>query len=86
MLVVEHNLEVIAAADWVIYMGPEAGDGGGRVVVEGPPEDVVIHAQRWRHDNSLLRSHTGEALDAFGLEVDAAIVRAAVAAAEPGPT
>jgi excinuclease ABC subunit A len=86
VLVVEHNLEVIAAADWVIDMGPEAGDGGGRVVVEGPPEDVVIHAQRWRQDSSLLRSHTGEALDAFGLEVDAAIVRAAVAAAEPGPT
>ena len=63
-------------------MGPEAGDGGGRVVVEGPPEDVVIHAQRWRHDNSLLRSYTGEALDAFGLEVDAVSVRAAVSAAE----
>ncbi len=82
VLVVEHNLEVIAAADWVIDMGPEAGDGGGRVVVEGPPEDVVIHAQRWRHDNSLLRSYTGEALDAFGLEVDAVSVRAAVSAAE----
>ena len=65
-LVVEHNLELIAAADWVIDMGPEAGDGGGRIVVEGPPEDVVVHARRWARDKTLLRSHTGEALDAFG--------------------
>jgi excinuclease ABC subunit A len=45
VLVVEHNLEVIQAADWVIDMGPEAGDGGGRIVCEGPPEDLIIHAQ-----------------------------------------
>ncbi len=91
VIVVEHNLEVIAAADWVIDMGPEAGDGGGRVVVEGPPEDVVIHAQRWRqqqaHANGqspaggLLRSYTGEALDAFGLEIDTTFVAATPAAA-----
>ncbi len=48
VLTVEHNLEVIAAADWVIDMGPEAGAGGGKIVVEGPPEDVLIHAARWR--------------------------------------
>ena len=47
VLVVEHNLEVIAAADWVIDMGPEAGDGGGQIVAEGPPEDIFIHAERW---------------------------------------
>ncbi len=47
VLVVEHNLEVIAAADWVIDMGPEAGDGGGQLVVEGPPEDIRIHAEQW---------------------------------------
>ncbi|MBL6712771.1 MAG: excinuclease ABC subunit UvrA [Pirellulales bacterium] len=76
VLVVEHNLEVIAAADWVIDMGPEAGEGGGRVVVEGPPEDIVIHAQRWRKNADLLRSYTGEALDAFGLSIDAAFVEA----------
>jgi len=65
--VVEHNLEVIAAADWVIDMGPEAGAGGGKIVVEGPPEDVVVHARQWARDKALLRSHTGEALAAFGL-------------------
>jgi excinuclease ABC subunit A len=85
VLVVEHNLEVIAAADWVIDMGPEAGEGGGRVVVEGPPEDVVIHAQRWRQDASLLRSYTGEALDAFGLEIDQSFVTAAGPARGPSP-
>ena len=77
VLVVEHNLEVISAADWVLDLGPEAGVGGGHVVVEGPPEDIVIHARRWRQQQAaagkgtgsagpLLRSHTGEALDAFG--------------------
>jgi excinuclease ABC subunit A len=64
VLVVEHNLEVIQAADWVIDMGPEAGAGGGRIVVEGPPEDLVIHAARWERAG-LLRSHTGEALESF---------------------
>ena len=67
VLVVEHNLEVIAAADWAIDMGPEAGEGGGRIVVEGPPEDLVVHARRWAADRALLRSHTGEALATFGL-------------------
>jgi excinuclease ABC subunit A len=64
VLVVEHNLEVIAAADWVIDMGPEAGAGGGKLVVEGPPEDLVVHAGRWE-SAGLLRSHTGEALEDF---------------------
>jgi excinuclease ABC subunit A len=62
--VVEHNLEVIQAADWVIDMGPEAGEAGGRIVCEGPPEDLIIHAQRSREER-LLQSHTGEALAAF---------------------
>ena len=68
VLVVEHNLEVIAAADWVLDMGPEAGAGGGRIVCAGPPEDIVIHARRFATAaDDLLRSYTGEALDAFGL-------------------
>lgn len=41
VLVIEHNLEVIKCADWVIDLGPEAGAGGGRIVVEGTPEDIA---------------------------------------------
>jgi excinuclease ABC subunit A len=52
-------------------LGDRHGPRGGRrrwpLVVEGPPEDIVIHAQRWRKNADLLRSYTGEALDAFGL-------------------
>jgi excinuclease ABC subunit A len=49
IVVIEHNLDVIKTADWVIDMGPEGGAGGGRVVVEGTPEDVAACAE----------SHTG---------------------------
>ncbi|HVF74932.1 MAG TPA: excinuclease ABC subunit UvrA [Acidimicrobiales bacterium] len=41
VLVIEHNLDVIKTADWIVDMGPEGGDGGGRVVVEGTPEQVA---------------------------------------------
>jgi excinuclease ABC subunit A len=52
VLVIEHNLEVIKSADWIIDLGPDAGDGGGQVVVSGTPEEVA----------SCLASHTGRAL------------------------
>ncbi|RME91757.1 MAG: excinuclease ABC subunit UvrA [Verrucomicrobia bacterium] len=41
LVVIEHNLDVIRCADWIIDLGPEGGDGGGRIVVEGPPEEVA---------------------------------------------
>ncbi len=41
VLVIEHNLDVVKTADWIIDLGPEGGDGGGRVVVEGTPEKVA---------------------------------------------
>ena len=41
MVVIEHNLEVIKTADWIIDIGPEGGDGGGEIVAAGTPEDVA---------------------------------------------
>ena len=41
VVVIEHNLDVIKTSDWVIDLGPEGGDGGGRIVVEGPPEEIA---------------------------------------------
>jgi len=51
LLVIEHNLDVIKSADWVIDMGPEGGTGGGRVVAVGTPEEIAAnpdsHTGRW---------------------------------------
>ena len=41
VVVIEHNLDVIKTADWIIDLGPEGGDGGGRIIAEGTPEDVA---------------------------------------------
>ncbi len=54
LLVIEHNLDVIRAADWIVDMGPEGGDAGGRIVAEGTPEEIA----------RVKGSHTGEALRA----------------------
>jgi excinuclease ABC subunit A len=57
VITVEHNLEVVKTADWVIDLGPEAGDAGGYVVAHGTPEDVVAYALSTK--SSELTSHTG---------------------------
>ena len=43
VIVIEHNLDVVKTADWIVDLGPEGGDAGGWVVVAGPPEEVVAH-------------------------------------------
>ncbi|GBE10858.1 UvrABC system protein A [bacterium BMS3Abin12] len=55
VLVIEHNLDVIAEADWVIDLGPEGGDRGGRIVAQGTPEEIATRR----------RSHTGRFLAQF---------------------
>ena len=50
LIVIEHNLDVIKSADWVIDLGPEGGEGGGKIVAEGPPEEIAAN----------LHSHTGK--------------------------
>jgi excinuclease ABC subunit A len=41
VVVIEHNLDVIKTADWIVDLGPEGGDGGGEVIASGTPEDVA---------------------------------------------
>jgi excinuclease ABC subunit A len=47
VVVIEHNLEVIKTADWVLDLGPDGGSGGGRLVAEGPPEEIVKVAESY---------------------------------------
>ncbi|MEP7208132.1 MAG: excinuclease ABC subunit UvrA, partial [Casimicrobiaceae bacterium] len=54
VVVIEHNLDVIKTADWIVDLGPEGGAGGGRIIAEGPPEEVV----------KVGASHTGKYLKA----------------------
>ena len=52
LLIIEHNLDVIKTADWIIDLGPEGGSGGGKIIAEGPPEQIIQCAA----------SHTGHYL------------------------
>jgi excinuclease ABC subunit A len=55
-VVIEHNLDVIAEADWIVDLGPEGGEAGGRIVAQGPPDALVAPREP---------GHTAEALRSF---------------------
>jgi excinuclease ABC subunit A len=57
VVVIEHNIDVVKTADWVIDLGPEGGDGGGRVVAEGTPEQIA--ASKASHTGAYLRQALG---------------------------
>jgi len=73
LVVIEHNLDVVRAADWIIDLGPEGGDAGGRVVVAGTVADVMTCAA----------SHTGVALKDYEAALGAPAQAAPIAAREP---
>ncbi len=47
VVVIEHNLDVVKTADWIIDFGPEGGDGGGRILIQGTPEEVAADKESW---------------------------------------
>jgi excinuclease ABC subunit A len=59
VVVIEHNLDVVKCADWVIDLGPEGGSAGGQVVFEGPPDQLILN--RDSHTGRFLREHLGAA-------------------------
>src|SRR5579859_8190796 len=80
LLVIEHNLDIIRASDWIIDLGPEGGDGGGRIVCTGTPVEVAAHDD----------SYTGKALATYEKalvdDVPAGEALTAIGAAEPAAT
>ena len=67
VIVIEHNLDVMAEADWIVDLGPEGGVGGGKVVAQGTPEQLVKRAAK---------SHTAKALQDFLTAREPAAARA----------
>ena len=59
MVIIEHNLDVVRNADWIIDLGPEGGDQGGQLVAEGTPTQV----------SKIKKSHTGQALNQYTTKV-----------------
>ncbi len=74
LVVIEHNLDVIRASDWIIDLGPEGGDAGGEVVCTGTPAEVAKHAD----------SHTGKALRDYQAALGAPLTRSPREPASPG--
>ncbi len=62
LLVIEHNLDVIRCADWIVDLGPDGGDKGGEIVVTGTPEEVAAHptSHTGRYLKQVLAQHPPE--------------------------
>ncbi|MDY7011517.1 MAG: hypothetical protein SVV80_12320, partial [Planctomycetota bacterium] len=58
IIIIEHNMDVIKCADWIIDLGPEGGDAGGTVIAQGTPEDIV--RCRKSYTGKFLRSRLGK--------------------------
>ena len=63
VVVIEHNLDVVKTADWVLDFGPEGGDGGGEIIAVGSPEDIAANEASWtgRYLKEVLARHTARA-------------------------
>ncbi|HWY73668.1 MAG TPA: excinuclease ABC subunit A, partial [Burkholderiaceae bacterium] len=78
LILIEHNLDVIRAADWIIDLGPEGGEGGGTIVAQGDPRSIASHPT----------SHTGKALREYEatLTSDASTLTRSASTLTPGPS
>jgi excinuclease ABC subunit A len=81
LIVIEHNLDVIGAADWIVDLGPEGGDRGGEVVAVGTPREVMAVARS--HTGKALREYLGQIGSEAGAQRDA--IRAAAPPPRPSP-
>jgi excinuclease ABC subunit A len=70
VVVIEHNVDVIKQADWILDMGPEAGEAGGLLVAEGTPEDIVAHAKQALLETEQAASGRREPADGAALKRD----------------
>ena len=80
VVVIEHNLDVVKTADWIIDMGPEGGAGGGRIIAEGPPDELVKATGSYtaRHLKPVLERHAKRgAMTSVGTRVNGRAKKAA---------
>ena len=75
VVVIEHNLDVIKCADWVIDMGPEGGDDGGRIVAQGTPEDIIACPESYTGQHLKIHYDRDRCLDTVPAEPDPPVKR-----------
>ena len=65
VVVIEHQLDVVKTADWIIDLGPEGGERGGQVVASGTPEEILRHPKsyRWVNESALMKRDSSDRLD-----------------------